>query len=251
MRCIKLTLAYDGTQYCGWQVQRSGQTVQGVVEDALSRLTGSFQRVTASGRTDSGVHALGQVASFETSCELPIGAFVLGLNTYLPLDVRILRADEVPRPFDPIRDAKSKRYRYQVQDGPIPDVFQRRFAWYQPGSLDLDAMIQAAAILVGEHDFAAFQTSGSPRATTTRHVRELTVERSQSELSPMIRIEIESNGFLYNMVRNIVGTLVLVGKGRHPWTWVQDVLQSRDRRCAGPTAPPQGLFLLRVTYNDR
>lgn len=249
MRCVKLTLAYDGTNYCGWQVQKSGQTIQLVIEQAVQRLTGETLRVTASGRTDSGVHALGQVASFQTACSLPMHAFVLGLNTYLPPDVRIQEAREVPIPFDPIRDARSKRYRYQVQEGPIPDVFQRRFAWYQPGFLDLDAMHQAAELLVGRMDFAAFQTSGSPRASTIRHVQELEIVRHRGELSSLIRFEIESNGFLYNMVRNIVGTLVLVGKGRHPWTWVQEVLASRDRRQAGPTAPPQGLFLLRVTYD--
>lgn len=249
MRCVKLTLAYDGTNYCGWQIQRSGRTVQAVVEEAVARLTGETLRVTASGRTDSGVHALGQVASFETACHLPMNAFVLGLNTYLPLDVRVQEAQEVPIPFDPIRDARAKRYRYQVQEGPIPDVFQRRFAWYQPGFLDMDAMLKAAELMVGRMDFAAFQTSGSPRATTIRHVRELQIVRHQNERSSMVCFEIESNGFLYNMVRNIVGTLVLVGKGRHPWTWVQEVLDSRDRRRAGPTAPPQGLFLVRVAYD--
>lgn len=250
MRSIKLTIAYDGTGYCGWQLQASGASIQGALEEAIGRVTGQEVRITASGRTDSGVHALGQVAALLTTSSLPVQAFVSGVNTFLPPDIRVLEACEVDGPFDPIREAKWKRYRYQVQYGPIPDVLQRRFAWYQPGDLDIEAMRRAAELLVGEWDFSAFENLGSPRVSSVRHVRSLTITRHDTELAPQLRFEIEANGFLYNMVRNIVGSLVQVGKGRFPWTWVGDVLASRNRRHSGPTAPPQGLFLVHVHYPD-
>jgi tRNA pseudouridine38-40 synthase len=248
MRSIKLTIAYDGTNYCGWQFQASEASIQGALEEAVCRVTGEQVRITASGRTDSGVHAMGQVASLETNSTLPVAAFVAGVNTFLPPDIRVLDAVEAIWRFDPIREAKWKRYRYQIQYGPIPDVLQRRFSWYQPGDLDIEAMRRGAELLVGEWDFSAFENLGSPRVTSVRHVRELTITRHDTELAPLLRVEIEANGFLYNMVRNIAGSLVQVGKGRFPWSWIGEVLTSRDRRQSGPTAPPQGLFLVHVEY---
>ena len=247
-RVIKLTISYDGTHFHGWQAQSSGRTVQGVLEDAWLRLTQESIRFTASGRTDAGVHALGQVASAKTQSHFPAERLPLALNANLPHDLRVRTAEDAPADFCAILNSTGKTYRYLVHDDFAHNVFWRQYAWHQPRQLDREAMRRAAQILVGEHDFRAFQGSGSPRKTTVRHVRRLTIDDHPTELKPLLRIEIEANGFLYNMVRNIVGTLVEVGKGRAPVEWVGEVLRSRDRIFAGPTAPPEGLALVRVDY---
>lgn len=249
MRCIRLTLAYDGTNFRGWQSQTKGRTVQGVIENAIERITGARPRVLASGRTDAGVHALGQVVAFRTESTLTTETMVKALNAVLPEDVVVLAADEVPPTFHPIRDARCKRYRYVIDDGPVRPVLFRHFVWHYPRRLDVERMQQAAAKLVGKHDFAAFEASGAKRKTTVRSVSELTVGRACPSVPSFILFEIEADGFLYNMVRNIVGSLVEIGRGARPPEWIEDVLLSRDRRHAGPTAPPRGLFLVSVTYN--
>ncbi|MCA9166321.1 MAG: tRNA pseudouridine(38-40) synthase TruA [Planctomycetales bacterium] len=248
MRVIKLTISYDGTDFCGWQAQAEGRTVQATLETAWQNITGEFIRFTASGRTDAGVHALGQVVSARTCSSFPLARLPLALNANLPADVRVLQAEDAPEDFCAILSARGKTYRYLIQDRPAHNVFWRRYAWHQPKQLDRISMQAAANLLIGEHDFQAFQGSGSPRKTTVRHVRRLTVDDHATELAPLLRIEIEANGFLYNMVRNIVGTLVEVGKGRAAADWVGDVLRSCDRTHAGPTAPPQGLALVHVEY---
>jgi tRNA pseudouridine38-40 synthase len=248
MRPLKLTLAYDGTDYSGWQVQGEKPTLQRTVEGAIRCVTGEFLRVVASGRTDAGVHALGQVASFSTQCALPLPQFCRAINANLPCDVRVLAIEETHSGFHAIRDAVSKRYRYVIQDGPIPDVFVRRHCWFIPQRLDEAAMQRAAQSLVGTHDFTSFQAAGSPRSTAIRTIMELTVRRGLDSASNRITIEVEANGFLYNMVRIIVGTLVDVGRSVQPWTWPAEVLALHDRRLAGRTAPPAGLFLAQVKY---
>jgi len=250
MRCIRLTLAYDGTEYFGWQSQARGRTIQGVVEDAIERITGTRSKVLASGRTDAGVHALGQVAAFRTECQLTTETFIKALNAILPDDIAILAAEDVPSCFHPIRDARRKRYRYFIYDDPRRPVFFRRFVWHCPRRLDAERMGQAARSLLGKHDFAAFETSGAKRKTSVRSVYELQVARPLSELPSLMTIDIEADGFLYNMVRNIVGNLVEIGRGARSVEWLKEVLASRDRRLAGPTAPPQGLFLVSVTYDN-
>ncbi len=247
MRFFKLTLSYDGTAYHGWQVQINGITIQQVLEVALAPILGCRTRVTASGRTDAGVHALGQVASFSAETRLSPDQMRRALNGSLPPDVRILQVEEAPVGFHAIRDAKGKRYRYVVWDAEQPDVFQRQFSWHVRQPLDLDRMRAAAACLLGRHDFVSFQAAGSPRATTIRTVVDLSIERPSPEL-PRVEFEIEADGFLYNMVRNIVGSLVEVGRGAEPVVWIAEILASRDRRRAGPTAPAHGLFLVRVRY---
>ena len=249
MRCIKLTLAYDGTAYSGWQVQPGMTTVQGTLQTAIEKITGKAGPVLASGRTDAGVHALGQVASFHTESTLSIEVLHRAINAELPHDVAVLKVEEAPGDFHPIRDAIRKRYRYVIHDGPVRDVFRRRYCWqYIYGRLDAEAMHRAAAALRGTHDFSSFETSGAPRQDSIRTVLNLGVERGRGEQHDLLTLEIEADGFLYNMVRTIVGTLVEVGRGAESEDWPGRVLSAADRRKAGPTAPPQGLCLVDVTY---
>lgn len=250
MRTLKLTLAYDGTAYAGWQVQSGRKTVQEVLETTLAKITGERIRIVGSGRTDAGVHALGQVASFRTESRLSAGVFQRALNAELPEDIAVLEAVEVAETFHALRDAVRKRYRYVVHDGPIPDIFQRHYCWHYYGHLDVDAMRRAAQPLLGTHDFRSFETSGAERRTSVRTVYDLSLCRGEGPASHVITFEIEANGFLYNMVRAIVGTLVEVGRNARDEAWVADVLAAADRRAAGPTAPPQGLFLMWVRYDQ-
>ena len=248
MRSFKLTIAYDGAAYQGWQIQANGPTIQAEIESALKQVTGADIRVTASGRTDAGVHALGQVASFDSATEHSTETLQRALNSHLPVDIRVLSVEEAPVGFHAIRDAVSKRYRYFIQDGGVRDPFLRGWAWYMPQKLDDWNMQDAATELVGEHDFATYQSSGSPRSSTVRTILDFTVERQVGQLCEPIVIEVSANGFLYNMVRNLVGTLAEVGLGKQPIEWPHSILSSQDRRIAGPTAPPQGLFLVSVEY---
>ncbi len=285
MRTIKLTIAYDGTAYAGWQVQPDRTTVQQTLENALEKVTGEWIRVLASGRTDAGVHALGQVVGFSTECKLPLDVLHRAIDANLPPDVAVLEVSEAPEGFHPISHAQRKRYRYAIHDGPVRDVFCRHYVWhYRRGRLDAEAMRRAAVALLGTHDFSSFETAGAERATSVRTVFDILVRRGRagglsqfsfdengtvpfrptqdccnapqlrsrgacsSDFDDSIVIEVEANGFLYNMVRTIVGTLVEVGCGKKPETWPGEVLRAVDRRTAGPTAPPQGLFLVRVEY---
>jgi len=247
MRCFKLTLAYDGTEFAGWQVQAAGRTIQGVLEDALERITGQRIRAVASGRTDAGVHALGQVVGLVLDTHLAAETLMRALNAELPHDVAVLSCEEVPSGFDPIRDAHCKRYRYVICDGRVRDVFRRRYAWQVFERLDAEAMDRAARGLLGKHDFASFESSGSERASSVRTIGDIFVRRDDQSPETIV-VEVEADGFLYNMVRAIVGTLVEVGRGAQSETWPEQVLAAGDRKAAGQTAPPQGLFLVRVEY---
>jgi len=245
---FKLTLAYDGTAYHGWQVQPEQRTIQGTIEAAILKLTGQSVRVTASGRTDAGVHALAQVASFRADCRLSVGELHTALNALLPGDIAVLDVQEVPAGFHPIRDAQRKCYRYVIHNRPTRDVFARQYAWHLVPPLDVPAMQRAAEALLGTHDFSSFETAGAPRETSVRTVSRLDV-RGDDAQAGRITIEIEADGFLYNMVRAIVGTLVEVGRGGEPESWPGEVLAACDRSAGGPTAPPQGLFLVDVDYS--
>jgi tRNA pseudouridine38-40 synthase len=248
MRTLKLTLAYDGTDYFGWQYQPDRPTVQGTLEAALKGVTQEEIRITGSGRTDAGVHALGQVVSFQTGTRLSCAELMKALNATLPEDMAVLELAEAPDDFHAIRSAVRKRYRYQIYDGPVADVFRRRWVWHIRHRLDEQAMHEAAQALVGTHDFASFETQGTERESSIRTVSHLSVTRGAGQDTNLLTLEIEADGFLYNMVRTMVGTLVKVGRGREPIAWPNEVLQARDRRLAGMTAPPQGLFLVRVEY---
>jgi tRNA pseudouridine38-40 synthase len=248
LRSLRLKLAYDGTAYGGWQRQLNQVSIQGVLETVFRRVTGEVVAVTASGRTDAGVHALGQIASCSTRSTIAPDALRRALNAYLPDDICILQVEDAPPNFHAIRDAVSKRYRYRLQTGQNRDVFARNFVWQSWHELDAELMRQAIPYLIGCHDFRSFQTSGSQRKTSIRSVSDLTLECTHSEFGQQLTLEIEADGFLYNMVRNIVGTLVEVGRRKQPPQWVHEVLLARDRRRAGPTAPARGLVLLQVTY---
>lgn len=249
-RTFKLTVAYDGTTLAGWQVQPDRKTVQGLLESALAKLTGCRIPVVGSGRTDAGVHAIAQVAS----CQLPDWnhspeALMRAINTHLPDCVAVTEAAQAVDGFHAIRDASGKRYRYQLQIGGPKNVFEHRYRWHIHTAIDIEKMVLAASRLVGRQDFASFQAAGSDRKTTVRNIRacEVVVQQHGSP-SQWVAIEVEADGFLYNMVRNIVGTLVQIGNGRHSVGWIDEVIAKKDRKFAGPTAPPQGLFLLRVYY---
>jgi tRNA pseudouridine38-40 synthase len=244
MRNLKLRLSYDGTEFSGWQRQPDRRTVQQVLEEAIGRLTGVVPTTNASGRTDAGVHALGQVVHFLTASGHPPEVFVKALNALLPRDVRIKGAWEVPQSFHATLDAKGKLYRYVLDNGRVADPFQSRYAWHVYKRLDAAAMHRAAQHLRGRHDFHSFETNWPNRTSSVRTVTHVAVCRAGDS----VWIDVEADGFLYNMVRSITGTLVEVGKGKWPEAKVAEVLAAEDRRQAGPTAPPQGLFLVRVRY---
>lgn len=257
VRYLKLILAYDGADYAGWQVQLGKPTIQAALEAALRKITGEEIRAIASGRTDAGVHALGQAVSFRTACPLPCDVLRRALNGNLPRDIHVRDVREMPEGFHAIRDAVGKRYRYVIQDGPEPDIFLRRYAWRLPQTLNVETMQAASPLLLGAHDFSSFEAAGSPRKDSIRTVTDLLVRREGERgphappgamVSPLV-IEVAADGFLYNMVRNIVGALVEVGRGVQPVEWIGEVLASKSRQVRYPTAPPQGLFLVEVDYN--
>jgi tRNA pseudouridine38-40 synthase len=223
------------------------RTVQQVLEEAIAALTREPDvRVNASGRTDTGVHAVGQVVNFRTETHLAAAAVQRALNATLPRDIVVREAADVADDFDANRHAREKLYRYFLHDGPVPDLFQRRYSYHVRYRLDAAAMARAAAVLRGRHDFASFETEWPNRASSVRTITHLAVNR----LGDWTWIDVAADGFLYNMVRAIVGTLINVGRGYWPEERVAEVLAARDRTLAGPTAPAHGLFLMRVTYSE-
>lgn len=247
MPVVKLVLEYDGTRYVGWQVQPNGPSIQAEVERALRELRKSAVRVTAAGRTDAGVHALGQVASFPEERPLPLSAYVKGLNALLPEDIAVRRASLEPDGFDARRDARGKRYRYRIQNVESRSPLGRRVAWQIFRRLDVESMRAAARPLLGRHDFAAFQAADCESRHAVRDLRRLEIA---GEPRTEIQLVAEATAFVKHMVRNLAGTLVEVGLGKRPPGWVAEVLESLDRTRAGPTAPPQGLCLEEVFYQD-
>ena len=245
MRNLKILLGYDGTDFSGWQTQPGFRTVQETLEKAITSLTGERARVNARGRTETGVHAVGQVANFFSSTRHSPEVLLRGINAHLPDYVVVREVTDAPQSFDANVDARRKLYRYVIHDGPVPDVFMRRYAHHSRRRLDADAMRAAAEPLRGRHDFHSFETSWPNRMSSVRTITHLTVNR----MSDWLWIDVEADGFLYNMVRAIAGTLLNVGRGYWPVEQVAQILRAEDRREAGPTAPAQGLFLMRVTYD--
>ena len=251
MPSFRITLAYDGTDYVGWQRQANGVSIQGLIEDALRDLDGREVTVIGAGRTDAGVHALGQVAAFTIARDLAPDALVRALNAHLPHAVRVIAAEDAPPAFHPRFGARTKTYRYRLWHADVLCPFERRHAWHLTGPLDVEAMQAAARLLEGRHDFAAFQATGSSVTTTEREVISSQIQSARgTEPSALIVYEVTGSGFLRHMVRIIVGSLVEVGRGRRPGDWIASAIASRDRAAAGPTAPPHGLFLVRVDYGD-
>lgn len=247
MRNIKLLLSYDGTEFHGWQTQPGLRTVQETLEQAIAAITGEKIVANASGRTDTGVHALGQVVNFRSETRHSPQVLLRAINAHLPADVIVREAADMDETFDACRDAKRKLYRYVLHDGPVPDVFLRRYACHVPYRLDVEAMQQAAEPLRGQHDFHSFETEWPNRQSSVRTITHLSVTRA----GELIWIDVEADGFLYNMVRAIAGTLINVGRGHWPASQVAAILKAADRRQAGPTAPAHGLFLVRVTYDEK
>jgi len=254
VRTIKLTIAFDGTGYAGWQRQKGAPTIQEAVEKALATMTGRFTPVHGAGRTDAGVHALGMVAHFRTESKIPSKGFHRGLNSLLPGEIRVLAAEEVEEGFHARKDARGKVYRYQMATGTMLLPTDRLYWGWFPGPLDLDAMNQAASLLVGEHDFSSFEASGSRVAKDGGRgaVRRVFTAgfRVLATAPEKIQFVIAGDGFLRHMVRNIVGTLVEVGRNQRRVEEIPELLRRCDRRFAGPTAPPQGLFLVEVWYGN-
>ena len=245
MRTLKLTLAYDGSAYVGWQRQTNGVSVQQVVEEAFAPLMGgTAPTVAGAGRTDAGAHALGQVASVNTDIELSAVAVQRALNVRLPEDVRVMAVEEATPGFHARFHATGKAYRYRVITSQVMPPFERHYAWHSPEPKNIDLMREAAALLVGTHDFASFQARGSFVSDTTRTIHTLDLQHSGHE----ILVHCDGDGFLRHMVRGIVGTLAEIGTGLRPPSAVRDMLGARDRRAAGATAPAHGLTLMEVRY---
>jgi tRNA pseudouridine38-40 synthase len=246
-RTLALTVAYEGTAFAGWQRQPDARTVQAVLEDALAAIEERPVPVVAAGRTDAGVHARGQVVSVEVANQLRPDVLIRALNVRLPDDVRVLDITDAAPGFDARHDARAKVYHYTMAIGADPGPFVRRVVWHLPQRLDVAAMRRAAASLAGEHDFAAFQAAGGDVRTSVRRLlRSELVDRSGPP--HYLRYEVTGTGFLRHMVRNIVGTLVDIGRGRWPAEEMAAILASRSRQRAGATAPPHGLVLVRVLY---
>lgn len=247
MRNIKLVLQFDGSCYHGWQVQPNAVTVQEVVSNAVFAVTGERPNLIGCGRTDAGVHALRYVCNFRTNTRIPIEKIPYALNTKLPQDIVCHRAEDVPAGFHANTSAVKKRYTYHILNTPLPDAFSYRYAWHYKAPLDVEAMRRAAKAFIGTHDFIGFASSGFTVQTTVRTIYSLQVSRRQDN----IVLDIVGDGFLYNMVRIITGTLAAAGSGRIPPEEMPEILASCDRSRAGITAPPNGLFLSEVWYGER
>ena len=245
-RRIRLIIQYDGTNYVGWQVQENGVSVQQRLNEAVLACTGETVQLHGSGRTDSGVHALAQVAHFDTDARMPADKFAIALNMRLPCDIRVLFSEEAPEGFHARFSVREKTYRYTVQTGLHADVFTRATALHIHTPLDLEAMQSAARDALGEHDFSAFMSAGSTQERTVR-----TVFRSDwTKTGKYLYYEVGASGFLYNMVRILVGTMLEIGSDKLPRDAIACALSSKNRDDAGATAPPHGLALLRVQYDD-
>ena len=250
MTTFKFTLAYDGTNFVGWQRQASGRSVQGLVEEALSRIEGSPVAVVGAGRTDAGVHALGQVANATVAHEIDAVDLQRALNANLPPDLRVVRIDPARPGFNARHAARSKTYRYHIICDEFISPFDWRFAWHIRSPLDVAIMRRAAEHFIGNRDFSAFQSGGNDVINTVRHIMlsQLTAA-PVSETGLELIYTVTGNGFLRHMVRTIVGTLVEIGGGRLKPAHIEEIVASRDRQQAGPTAPAHGLFLVDVAYD--
>jgi tRNA pseudouridine38-40 synthase len=249
MRNLKLTLAYDGTDFAGWQIQPDSLSIQGTLASAIGRVTGEKVLPQGSGRTDAGVHALAQVATLQTESVIPAGNFVVALNDILPVSIRVLAAEEVAPDFHPRKSARAKTYRYRIYREAICPPFLARYVWHYPYPLDEDAMQEAAPLVEGEHDFTSFAAVDPERGRREgiSNVRRIFSSQWRREACELI-YEVRGNGFLHHMVRNLVGTFLLVGKGTLKPQDVTTILKACNRSVAGATAPATGLYLLNVEY---
>ena len=243
-RNIKLTISYDGSDYHGWQYQPEKRTIQGELQRAISELTGFFTKVSGASRTDAGVSALGQVANFSLDSPIPTENFVKAINHRLPKDIVVTEAVEVGPEFDASGSAKSKLYRYTIFTGKKRNVLKTRNCWHRPGAIDIAATTDAAKMLIGKKDFKSFASAADKRESSVRTVMQCQVTQQDN----WVYIDIEADRFLYNMVRNIVGTLVEIGRGKWDPEKINQILAAKDRTAAGPIAPPNGLCLMWIKY---
>jgi tRNA pseudouridine38-40 synthase len=243
-RTLKLTIAYDGTRLVGWQRQAEGTSVQGLLEEALARLEGRPVTVHGAGRTDAGVHARGQVASFQSEKSIPVDKWRLALNSALPHDISVVSSEQVTESFHARYSAKEKLYEYRISRHPARPAIDRNRVWHLPYNLDTQAIRHAMSGFIGRHDFTSFQ---GPRASTSDPMCVVSQVSLTSDLMTLT-IQIQANRFLKQMVRAIIGTLTEVGRHKRSPDSISDILQAKDRRAAGETAPPQGLYLLHVLY---
>lgn len=245
MRNIKLIIEYQGTNYAGWQIQHNLPTIQETIQEKLKIMTGEDIELTASSRTDAGVHALGQTANFHTQSRIPVHSFQMGLNALLPDDIVIKRAEEVSPDFDSRRNAKAKTYKYLILNRPYPSAIYRNFSWHVFQKLDIDAMRKAAACLIGKKDFTSFRATECDALHSVREILSFSIKHKDDGF---LELEVKGTAFLRHMVRIMVGTLVAVGKGKIMPHDFQAIIDAKDRKLAGMTAPPQGLFLKEVEY---
>jgi tRNA pseudouridine38-40 synthase len=249
-RNLKLLLSYDGSEFSGWQVQPDCPTVQGTLSSAIGRVTGEKVLPQGSGRTDAGVHALAQIATFATESSVPAENFVKALNDILPAAIRVLEVNEVPADFHARKSATAKTYRYRMYRGPICPPFFARYVWHYPYALDEVAMTKAAALVVGEHDFTSFAAVDPERGREDCEVDNVrrVLSSKWRRVGEEFVYTISGTGFLHHMVRNLVGTFVLVGKGTLQSNDINRILEAKDRSAAGATAPASGLYLVQVDY---
>jgi len=248
LRNVKLTIAYDGSRYHGWQVQPGFATVQETIQEAVRRLIGPDVRLFGASRTDAGVHALGQAGLIQIDSPIPTKNLARAITGRLPDDIAIVRAEDVRMGFDLIGEVTNKLYRYTIFCGRVRPVLHRNFCWHVPSALDVSAMAAAAQALVGKKDFKSFASVADNRQNSVRTVFRCDVTEKIEEANRWVHVEVEGDGFLYNMVRNIVGSLVEVGVGRWEPARIAQALEAKDRRAAGPIAPPNGLCLMWVQY---
>jgi len=245
VRNIKLTIEYDGTAYHGWQIQPGLRTIQGMMREQIAQITQQEVNLIGAGRTDAGVHALGQVANFQTESTIDLASLQRGLNSLLPPDIVIISAEEMEEGFHARFSARCKTYEFRILNQPYPSAILRQYAWFIHDELDLPSMKECGKLLVGSHDFSSFRASGDESRHSIREVFRLEIARREGNL---IVIAIEANAFLREMVRSIVGTLVDVGRGKTSFAEFKEIFEAHDRRRAGMTAPAHGLFLSEVTY---
>lgn len=241
---IAAIISYDGTSYCGWQKQENGISVQGKIEDALFHVTGEKIQITGAGRTDAGVHALGQVAHFDINCSIPPEKFSYAINSFLPADIRIKESFAVSDDFHSRFDATGKKYKYLIYNSKHASALLRNFSMHEPRCLDFDSMNIAAEFLKGEHDFSSFCAAGAQVKSFVRELYDIEISVNKD----IVEFVFYGNGFLYNMVRIMVGTLIYVGIGKIQAEEITTIIEARDRTLAGITVPPQGLFLEKVYY---
>ncbi|TDT50400.1 tRNA pseudouridine(38-40) synthase TruA [Fonticella tunisiensis] len=244
MRNIKIVIEYDGTRYAGWQRQKNAMSIQEVVEDAISSLTKEDITIIGSSRTDAGVHARGQVANFFTDTKIPTEKLPQAINARLPEDITVILAEEVSDNFHARYCSRGKRYSYTILNRRAKPAYMRNYVMHCPYALDFEAMVKASRAFLGKHDFSAFRASGSSVKTSVRTVRQLELIKD----GDIIKMFIEADGFLYNMVRIIAGTLVDIGRGRIAGSEIEEIILSKDRERAGQTAPASGLCLEKVYY---